>query len=532
MKAVSQYSGWNLYSSDCLEAKVNQQIVERFLEIDENGKFLNPPKNEDELEVFVELFYGVRFPKKVITPGHKSPWQFLCDLYFERVKKALGFANRSGGKTYLVAVLNHLDMLFKWGCEVSSAGAVKDQAQRCYKYFTELNQLPAYQEFCKRFGKVTGRRFLESSIQSKTKFGNGAELEIITGSEKGFRGPHPQKSRIDEIDELEWDVFQTGLSMSKSTNEISGQDVFTSTRQKEQGTMDRLIEEADRRRVKIYEWNIWETLERCPRRCINDPVHGTCPVVKFCNGQAHDCDGYYRIEDFIEKVTGLDEDKFAREWVNKGASRERLVYHHFKKEQHVLDPDKLFKLTGFRSPSLEWTRVSGLDFGSSPGNPFVYLKLVKLPFGGWLVWWEYYAEQRLLRDHAWSIKNSPGYSMSEQIYGDWDAQDRLELAQYGIRMRPAVKGPDSVAVGIDKINEYLQGYAPYFRPHLYVWHECVNTIYEFTRYQWPVRADGRPDKSGRPRDGYDHAMDSMRYAVFSDYRLGAPKYFARRVSGI
>lgn len=528
MKKIAPYSGWELYSSDCVEAQINQQIVEHFLTVDPDGKLPNRPKNDDELELFIELFYGARFPKKVMTPGHKSPWQFMCDLFFERVKTALGFANRTGGKTFIIAMLNHLDMIFKNKCEVTSAGAVKDQAMRCYKYFGDLNQMPGFVEFAKRFARVTGRRFLESSNQSKTEFGNGSTIEIITGSEKGLRGPHPHKNRIDEIDELEWDVFQTGLSMSQSNDEIRGQDVFTSTRQKENGPMDRLIEEAERRRVAIYEWNIWDTLERCDRRCVDDPVHGTCPVLAYCNGKAHGCDGYYRIDDFIGKVSVMDRDKFEREWENKGASRERLVYPHFKKQTHVMTPEMLMKLTGVPSPALRWPHISGLDFGASPGNPFVYLKLCKLPNHAWMVFWEYYAEQRLLRDHAAAIKRSPGFSRTETIYCDWDCQDRLELAQNGVFMRQAVKGPDTVSVGIDKVNEYLQGYPPLHTPMLYVWHDCIDTIKEFGRYQWPVRSDGRPDKSGRPKDGFDHAMDAMRYGLYSHYRLGTQRYFARK----
>lgn len=537
MKPVSEWSGWNLYASDCPEALVNQQIVEHYLEIDDTGRMVNPPKTDDELEEFVELFYGVRFPKKVMTPGHKSPWQFMCDLFFERVKAALGFANRTGGKTYLIAVLNHLDMLFKWKCDVTSAGAVKDQAQRCYGYYTELNELPGFQEFAKRFARVTGRRFVENSTQQRTELGNGAKLETITGSEKGFRGPHPNKNRIDEIDELEWDVLQTGLSMSQTTNGIRGQDVFTSTRQREHGSMDRMIEEADKRNVKVYEWNIWDTLERCDRRCIDDPVHGTCPVISKCNGKAHGCDGYYKIDDFVGKVAIMDDDKFAREWENKGAAGELLVYSGFSRARHVMTPERLKLMTGMSEKSRNWPVVCGLDFGASPGNPFCYIKLCQLPNHAWMVYWEYVAELKLLRDHAACIKSAPDYVRGEQAYCDWDNQDRMELISHGLRLQPAVKGPDTVSVGINLIKEYLEGY-PSPRvpgqkdPFLYVWHDCIHTLKEFGRYKWPKRPDGKPDKSGRPQDGNDHCLDAMRYGLFSKYRLGQQRYFARSTSKV
>ena len=530
----SKYVGFELYEDDCLEASINQQIVEKYTEIDERGRMLRAPKNDEELEEFIYLAYGLKFPNKVITPGHKTPFQFLADMFFERVKTALGFANRTGGKTYLIATLNHLDMVFKKNCKITSAGATRDQAGRCYRYFQDHNHLPWFKKFCERYAITTGSGFYEDmwSTQARTEFGNKAILEVITGSAKGFRGPHPNKSRVDEIDEIPWHVLQIGMSMSQSTGGVVSQDVFTSTRQHEYGAMQRLLDEAEDRMVTVYEWNIWETLEKCERRCIDDPVHGTCPVISYCNGKAHDCAGYYKISDFISSVKKLDKDRFAMEWENSKPAKDKFVYPDFSKERHMMTPEKLFKMTQLSAPSLYWTRIAALDFGSSPGNPFVYLKLCRLPTGAWMVFHEYYMEQRLLRDHARAITASPGWTSGECIYADHDAQDRLELLQYGIKTRAAVKGPKSVGVGIDKIGELLKGRPPLFTPELYVWHECVETIKEFERYQWPIRDDGLPDRSGLPKPGYDHAMDSVRYAVFSDYRLGQSKYRTRSIPGI
>lgn len=529
-----QYVGWNLYSSTCLEAQINQQIVERYTEVDAKGKFLHPPSNNEELDEFTWLAYGIWFPKKVITPGHKAPFEFFTDLFFERVKNALAFGNRASGKTFLISILNHLDMVFKSNCEISSAGSTKDQAGYGYNYFQDYNRLPWFKKFCERFVLKTGRNFFEDmwSIQSKTEFGNGSILRIITGSEKGLRGPHPHKSRIDEIDELEWGVLQTGLSMSRSADGIRGQDVFTSTRQHEHGTMQRLLDEADEKGIAIYEWNIWEALETCTRRCIDDPVHGTCPILSFCNGKAHDCEGHYRIDDFINRARMLDKDRFAIEWLNEKPAKDKMVYGMFTKERHVLTPQLLHRMCGVSEPSLQWHRVNAIDFGSSPGNPFVFLNLCRLPNGAWLISSEYVAEQKLLRDHARAIQATVGYNRGSTIYADHDAQDRLELEQYGIRTKPAVKGPKSISVGIDRICELLHGYPPKNDPMLYVWHTCQKTIEEFVRYQWPIREDGRPDRTGIPMPGHDHCMDAMRYAIFSDYRFGLPKYRTRSMSGI
>lgn len=533
MSQVSKYSGFQLYEENGgVEAVINQQLVEYFLQVDEKGNFLHPPKDDNELDTFIQLAYGIRLPRKVLTKGHRSPLEFVCDLFFERVRTVLAFANRTGGKSFTTALLNHLDMIFKKGCDITSAGAVKDQAKRQYRHFQDFNKLPFFAKFCENYAKTVGRRFDHKLTMSETSYDNGSQIEIITGSEQGFRGPHPHKSRVDEVDELEWSVLQTAFSMSKSGNGILGQDVFTSTRQKRHGAMQRLLDERVKRGIKVYEWDIWDILEKCPRHCVNDPVHGTCPVIQLCNGKAHHSDGHYSIGDFIEKATQMDSDRFKMEWENNNPLGERLVYSHFSESRHVMTPERLFKMTGCRKPSEMWSRVSGLDFGASPGNPFVYLKLCRLPRGEWLIFWEYVAEQRLLRDHAASIKASPFFSTHELIYGDWDAQDRLELRKCGVSISAAVKGPDSISVGIDKVNEYLQGYPPTYEPVLYVWEDCTYTIKEFGSYIWPVTPDGKVNKTGRPDDGFDHAMDAMRYALFSYYRSGGNRYRSRTMAGV
>ncbi len=520
-----------------LAQDIDKKILAHYLELDSKGDFKHPPKNDNELWEFVKLAYGIKMPRKVITPGHSSPCKFLCDLFFERVKNALGFANRAGGKTYSVALLNHLDLVFKKKCEIASAGAVRDQADKCYRYFVAFCEFPWFRDLCNDFRRVTGREFMVQSVKSLTVFGNQSRMEIITGTEKGLRGPHPHKARIDEIDLIPWDILQTGLSMAKSGDGLRGQNVFTSTRQQQDASMQRMLDGSAEKGIEVYEWNIWETLERCTRRCKDDPVHGSCPIYEFCKGKAHHCDGFFAIDDFIDKVRVLDRESFETEWLNLRPSRHKLVYSMFDNGRHVLTPEKLFHLSRFSSPQLSWQKIAGLDFGSSPGHPFVYLKLCRIPYvNAWMVFHEYVAEQRLIRDHAGAIKSSPHYLPGEAIFADWDAQDRLELRASGVNTRQAEKGQNSVNVGCDYVGSLLKGFPnpdpnKNEAPQLYIWHECSYTIKEFGKYEWAVGANGRIMK-GVPKKENDHAMDAMRYALYSYKRVGSQKYFGKNISGI
>lgn len=525
-----------------LVREATEAIVLHYLQLDDEGNVISGPgtalkhlpKNHpdrirlenDELHEFVTCAYGCNIPRKVITPGHRAPFDFIADLFFERVKNALGFANRSGGKTMGVAILNHLDMLFKPHCEIASAGAVLDQANKCYRYFTEFCESTWFKKHSANFEKVTKRPFLEKNIQSYTKFGNGAILEIITGTDKGLRGPHPNKARFDEIDIMEWPTLQTGLSMAISDDEhhIRGQNVFTSTRQKSHGSMQKLLDEAVTRGIEVYQWDIWEAVSKCKRRCVNDPIQGSCPIYTFCKGRAHHCDGFYAIDDFIDRVRLLDRIAFETEWENKRPSKEKLVYHMFDNSKHIMTPRRLQQLFGHQYPPRHWHRTSAIDFGSSPGHPFVYTKLCQLPNNAWLVFFEHHAEQRLLRDHASAIKSSPYYSGSDYCFADWDAQDRLELREYGVGTKQAVK---DVSPGIDYVSSLLAGFPPREEPMLYVWYECSLAIKEFGLYQWPVKSNGEIDRSGKPEKKNDNSMDTVRYALYSNKSRIGPGYRTR-----
>lgn len=509
---------------------INKSLLRRYLEIDASGEFLNPPSNDEELKEFIELAFGVSLPDKVIDPGHSTPFRFVADCFFERTKNALAFGSRNGGKTFSVAILNMLDMLFKPGCEIASAGAIQAQAKKAYSYFMSFTQMDWFQEFSKDYEAKTGKKFLTKDNQEETSFHTGSKQEILTATEKGLRSPHPHKARIDEVDEVPWNILQTGLSMARSDDSIKGQNIFTSTRQHAAGSMQTLLDKASKSNaIKVYEWNIWEAVEKCERRCFDDPKHGNCPVFAYCQGKAHRCAGFYKIEDFIDKVSLIDREKFETEWENKKPSRSKLVYQEFEASRHVLTPEKLHKMTGhFRVP-MSWERGSGIDFGASPGHPFAYVKFARIPTtGAWILFHEYVAEQRLMRDHALAIKASPHWAPNEEIFADYAGkQERMELKELGIRTLEANK---DVSMGIDYVRSLLSGFPPTFEPMLYVWHEAEFTIEEFNTYSWPTRLDGKPDKSGRPKQEFDHALDATRYYLFSKSQRRIHRYKTRRVT--
>ena len=466
---------------------------------------------------------------------HRSPFDYLSDMFFERVRNSIAFANRTGGKTTNVAILNHVDMAFKPGCEVASAGAVVKQADKVYKYFLGFHKHPTLRKL-----------FSKDPIKTHTYYSNESELEVVTGSVKGLNSPHPQKARIDEVELMDWDTLQEGLSMSVSKDIedgrlIIGQNTFLSTRKYDHGTFQRMLEEAPETGMEVFCWCIWEILEECTRKCKGDPKYGDCVIEKKCKGLAHKCRGYYKLDDFIDKTKLLSIDVLDAQWFNKKPSQEALVYGgRWNKDVHCVP-------AGTMPDDQHVTIMSAIDFGSSPGHPFVYQKywidytsiftaletaeegrplVFKLTY---YLFYEYRSSSATMAAHAVVIKDSPEYIPGEIIFADPAAkQSRIDLEElYNLDTWQAI---NAVEDGIDQVRSHLETYIDYSEGGKEKsWYYIIEGYYdggidlkstdvEFGQYRYPKGLDGKPVRK-KPLQIDDHGPDCARYVIQSSYRL-------------
>ena len=168
--------------------------------------------------------------------------------------------------------------------------------------------------------------------------------------------------------------------------------------------------------------------------------------------------------------------------------------------------------------------VYGLDFGYATSyNAFVAAAIEPLTHTMW-IFDEMYEKGMTNIDIARRITEK-GYS-KEVIYADSAEpksiyelqQGLLELQEYEgetitVRyalpnIRAALKGPDSVANGIAKVQEY----------HIYVHPLCRNTIRELQNYAWAKDKDGR--LTGKPEKEFDHLCDALRYSLSGELLKG------------
>lgn len=501
-----------------------QTLIDSFIE--------NSIRHPEILHFYIHEFLGYIIPRDRVCRKHNTPFSYVSEMFFEIVRNAIAFANRTGGKTTNTAILNHLDMMFKPGCEIASAGSTLDQAGKCYSYFSQFHNKNDYLK----------DQLLKEPTTSRAFYKNGSLLEIITGTVKGLSGPHPNKARVDEVELMDWEVLQQGLSMSVTSNshstgkEIMSQNSFSSTRQYESGTMQRLLDLAatDKRKVggfKIYNWCIWEVLERCRRDCKGDKKYGDCMIWEVCKGKAKKCseEGFYKLDDFIDKVMLLDKDTLESQWFNMRPSRQIFVYgDYWNREKHII-PRIDFDMA---NPSI--VVVGGLDFGGSPGHPFVYKEFIcdctqfkkevesstgqdiksKITY---YLNYEYRSISDTMDIHSRKIKESPNWKSEMLICADPSAkQERLDLEGiYGIN---TIEANNAVNAGIENVRSHLQfrgDKANYyiFEDYLDVGNgNLVGTDSEFELYKFRRTKEGKINPK-EPEKMNDHGMDIDRYVI-------------------
>ncbi len=99
-----------------------------------------------------------------------------------------------------------------------------------------------------------------------------------------------------------------------------------------------------------------------------------------------------------------------------------------------------------------------------------------------------------------------------------------ELKLNGLdRVRPAIKGPDSILNGIQLIQQYK----------IYVHPNCKEIIEEFKNYTW-IKDKKTGEYINKPIDKYNHGLDAFRYSISTEIKGYIPKieFLDRRLLGI
>ncbi len=473
---------------------------------DSKPQFTPPkePENRDELAQWVKDELGMHIPDEALCPSHQSPMDYLSASFLDDDAPAdlLVWANRGGGKTMLAAIAALLDALYKAPIDIRIIGGSFDQSDRLADYLRKFLSMDGLS------GAVAGRMTRE-----RIRLTNGADIRMLSQSQKAVRGQHAQKIRCDEVDLFDPEVWGALQFTTRSRGKTRGGIEIFSTLHRPGGLMEHLVEQAQQEKnFRMFQWCLWEVIEKCDeskRQCEGCPLHDDC------QGKARKADGFFRIDDAIAIKARSSRSAWEAEMLCIGAKRDWLVFGEFDPALHVADVEYCS----------DWPTYRAIDFGYT--SPLVCLWVQVTPAGDVHVIDEYAHTRRPVAQHAVEIL---AHNLAPVVTTYVDPAGNAREATSGAACTELLA---SAGIGCcwraSTINEGLEliraALAPALGPaRLKIDRKCRGLIKAFREYHYPLPgSSGQPD---RPiKDGPDHFIDALRYFFINRMR---PKIEVKR----
>ena len=165
-----------------------------------------------------------------------------------------------------------------------------------------------------------------------------------------------------------------------------------------------------------------------------------------------------------------------------------LVYENWTERAFTLEEIKHFKT------------AAGLDFGYTNDPTAFFIGFIDIEGKKLYVWDEIY-EKRMSNKKIYDVISEAGYSKEHITADSAEPKSIDELKGYGLRIKGAEKGKDSIQNGI----QWIQDLEIIIHPR------CVNFLTEISNYTWDK--DKFDNKMNKPIDEFNHLMDAMRYSL-------------------
>lgn len=193
------------------------------------------PKEDKALKAFLLTRFNVALPDTQVCPNHTTPFRAFADAYFARSSVMVWKASRGfGGKSYLLSLLGHCEAQ-QLNADVTILGGSGEQSARVLEYLQ----------------KWAGD---EHNTKRRTLYGGGGRVTALMASTKSARGPHPQRLRLDEVDEMDLPIFDAAMGQPMGAPGIPKQTVISSTHQYPDGTMSEVLKRAGEKGWDVREW--------------------------------------------------------------------------------------------------------------------------------------------------------------------------------------------------------------------------------------------------------------------------------------
>ena len=213
---------------------------------------LPKPKTDEELKESIWQYLGMRLSDTVVVPGHSTPFRAVADAFFARSATSVWYGARAlAGKTMCLAILAWCEAALLQA-SVSVLGGSQEQSLATQEYLQTFWRSPTM--------PIEILDGIEPGmITTKLRWGN--KIKALACSQTKARGGHPERLRIDEADDLDWNVFQAVTGQPMTKGDVQSQTVICSTMQNTDGTMSKVLKMAAERGWPVHIWGYHETLE-------------------------------------------------------------------------------------------------------------------------------------------------------------------------------------------------------------------------------------------------------------------------------
>jgi len=465
---------------------------------------------------------------KAVCTGHDSPWQMFQSIQKQRPSISLVLGARGTGKSYLSALDTHLTSLTEPGHGTRVLGGSRSQSEQIYR---------ALRGFARSWPIESGADPVTTLHKSEATYGNGSEVSILAASSTSVRGPHVPSLKLDEVDEIATEHFESAMGMCMDMRGSGASVLMTSTWHRIGGPMSALIDRANAGEFPLWTFCIFEVLQRCPEERSGKFLENCprCPLKKYCHDvpagtipKAKRSNGHYSIDALIQKLRTTSVRTFESDYLCKGPKADGLWFPEFTPDTHVAqaaeyDPNLPVQIaidSGVFTGAV-WFQItrdatgSGADErirvfadylregGTAEGNARAILEVTRQHCNGRI--------DRISTDPAGGSRNPMGVTV---------------IAEYErIGLRPLERWPiGSVADGLSLIESFAHpADGP---PRLRVHPRCKATIAAMQSYRRAKRGGQWQDYPEDPQHPHEELVDSLRGGL----RLCYPEGRARQVS--
>ena len=204
-------------------------------------------------------------------------------------------------------------------------------------------------------------------------------------------------------------------------------------------------------------------------------------------------DNPYLSADYIERMENMKATNPTRwkiEALGEFVSLDKLIFQNYKVEE-------------FDYKTTQGELAIGMDFGFINDVSSLVASLVQEQEKRIYVFREWGATGKT-NDELAKIIESLGFAKSTIIADSAEKKSIEEIKRLGVpRIKPCLKGPDSVLHGIQKLQQY----------EIIVHPSCEGLITEFENYSWKKDKNTGEYINEPLSNGFDHYCDSLRYSL-------------------